>query len=63
MPIHTKSISILINTGVTIGTIMNTISIKSIKNPAIKTIIMTKIKNPFGPKLDLEIMSKKSWSP
>ena len=51
------------NIGVTTGTMINIISIKSIKNPAIKTTTITKNKNIIGLNADCSIKSTKYLSP
>ena len=52
IPIHNKSIFKAIRIGVITGTIINIISIKSMKKPATKTIINTRIVNISGDRFE-----------
>ena len=63
IPTHIKSISNAIRIGVITGTIINIISIKSMKNPATNTTIKIEIKNISGVRLDAVIISTKILSP
>ena len=61
--IHIKSISHTRGVGVITGTIINILSIKSMKNPATNTTIKIEIKNISGVRLDAVIISTKILSP
>ena len=63
IPTHIRSISKAIRIGAMTGTIINIISIKSMKNPAMNTVIKIYIKNISGLKLDEVIKSTSILSP